>query len=124
MKFRPFICIFVLMMLLVPACNGNLTNSIPVSTPTAPISASSELTPAFLAANGYLSPNLPRITCQELKQRLDSGESVIIVDVRARVGFKLFNIVGAINIPNEPEDESIAGIKALPKDKLIVFYCA
>ncbi len=124
MKFRPFICILLLMMLLVPGCNGNSTSSIPVSTPTAPISASSELTPAFLAANGYLSPHLPRITSQELKQRLDNGESVTIVDVRARVGFKLFNIVGAINIPNDPEDESIASIKALPKDKLIVFYCA
>ena len=109
--------------LLAAGCDGKPSGT-GVSTPTAPISASSELTPAFLTANGYASPNLPRITCQELKQRLDNGEAVIIVDVRPMVGFKLFSISGAINIPNEPEDESLAGIRALPRDRLIVFYCA
>lgn len=124
MKFRPFYCLFVVAAVTVSGCDGGSTGSItPLTTATAPISASSDLTPSFLAANGYMLPDLPRITSEELKMKLDQGEAVTIVDVRPRVGFKLFSIAGAINVPNEPEDESIAGLRYLPKDRLIVFYC-
>jgi hypothetical protein len=115
----------VILSLMIPVgCGGNPTSGTEMpTTPTVPVSESSQLTPAFLAANGYASPGLPRITAQELKQQLDRKEAVTIVDVRARVGFKLFSIQGAINIPNDPEEESIAGLRSLPKDRLIVFYC-
>jgi hypothetical protein len=120
-----FGCLFIFLGLMIPiGCDGNSTTGTgTLTTSTAPVSESSQLTPAFLAANGYASPGFPRITSQELKQMVDNGQAVAIVDVRARVGFKLFSIQGAINIPNDPEGESIAGLLSLPKDRLIVFYC-
>jgi hypothetical protein len=124
MKFKLLGCLFFITVIAVSGCDGaSATRATTLTTATAPISRSSDLTPSYLAANGYASPDLPRITSQELKQRLDNGEAVTIVDVRARVGFKLFSIKGAINIPNDPEEESITGLRSLPKDRLIVFYC-
>ena len=100
--------------MLTAGCGGDATSSEQSTSP---------LSPSYLAANGYASPNLPRITCEELKQKVDKGDAIVIVDVRPRVGFELFSIPGAINIPNEPEADSAAMLRALPKDKLIVFYC-
>jgi predicted sulfurtransferase len=71
------------------------------------------------------SPALPmaevrRVTIAELKDALEKGE-VVILDVRGEVEYKLGHIKGARSIP--------LGLIAqqsgdLPRDKLIVTYCA
>ena len=71
------------------------------------------------------SPALPmaevrRVTIPELRDALEKGEAVVL-DVRGEVEYKLGHIKGARSIP--------LGLIAqhsgdLPRDKLIVTYCA
>jgi 3-mercaptopyruvate sulfurtransferase SseA len=61
-----------------------------------------------------------RISVAELRRMMTKGETVV-VDVRAPETYKQGHIKGAISIPHE---EVAARASELPKDKLIVFYCA
>jgi len=42
-----------------------------------------------------------KLTAEEAKARMDSGEAIVIVDVRTPEEFKSGHIPGAINVPNE-----------------------
>jgi 3-mercaptopyruvate sulfurtransferase SseA len=61
-----------------------------------------------------------RVTVAEFKAMADRGEAVA-VDVRTKEQFDGGHIKGALSLPR-PELAKRAG--ELPKDKLIVFYCA
>jgi len=63
--------------------------------------------------------DVPRITAEELKGKLDRGVDVIIVDTRGKNIFEQEHIKGAISIPLDEVEERH---KELPKDKEIVFY--
>jgi len=65
---------------------------------------------------------IERITARELKDRLQRGEDVIIVDARAPYAYEASNIIprGAVRIAPGAENGEIA---RLPKDKLIVTVC-
>jgi 3-mercaptopyruvate sulfurtransferase SseA len=54
----------------------------------------------------------------ELKKEIDSGSSVMLIDVRSAASFAKESIPGAINIPL---DELEAHLKELPKDTSLVF---
>jgi 3-mercaptopyruvate sulfurtransferase SseA len=59
---------------------------------------------------------VPRITAEELKQRLDDGEDILIIDTRT--GRRLFDsghIPGAIMKPASYDD--------VAHDQVIVIYC-
>ncbi len=66
--------------------------------------------------------NIPRITVQELKAKMDKGEDLVILDVRTGNDYEgsKIKIKGAVRM-------SIVNIedryKQLPKDKEIVTYC-
>ena len=62
-----------------------------------------------------------RISPEELKQKLDSGEDIAIIDVRHALDFEAdpYIIPGAQRIPYE-QSESYAEV---PKDREIVVYC-
>jgi len=62
---------------------------------------------------------VPRITAEELKGKLDRGVDVIIVDARGKDSFEQEHIKGAISMPL---GEVEARHQELPKDKEIVFY--
>jgi membrane protein DedA with SNARE-associated domain len=65
---------------------------------------------------------IARITVEELKQKLDTGEDVTIVDLRHSVEFEAEpdTIPGALHLDAaELEDEN----GALPRDREIVLYC-
>lgn len=62
----------------------------------------------------------PRVTVSELKEMVDQGRAVI-VDVRDRVSYSTEHIPGSINIPFQ---ETASRIGELPRDKMIVTYCA
>jgi rhodanese-related sulfurtransferase len=72
---------------------------------------------------------VPRITCEELKQMMDEGVDLVVVDTRWEGAYKREpHIKGAVNIPGTilpPMTEQIIEIKlmALPWDKTIIFYC-
>jgi hypothetical protein len=84
----------------------------------------------FVAMNLLIAPvvfsamdNVPRITVQELKAKMDRGEDMVILDVRLGseyAGSKI-KIKGAIRIPVfELEDNRY---KELPRDKDVIAYC-
>lgn len=61
-----------------------------------------------------------RVSVGELQQMLARNEAVA-VDVRSPESYRESHIKGALLMPGE---EVAARAKELPKDKLIVFYCA
>jgi hypothetical protein len=79
-------------------------------------------TTAELAAQDFISPELPRITAERLKQFMDSEESFALVDVRDGFQYRAKHLPGAISLPLNTGDEQIAGFLALPKDELIFIY--
>ena len=71
-------------------------------------------------ASAAAGDNARRVTLSELQKMLEDGEAVVY-DTRAKGDYDTGHIKGARSMPLS-EVESRAG--ELPKDKLIVFYCA
>ena len=102
---------------------------------TTPPPTTETITPATtpsaeeLAEQGFALPEIPRITCEELKQMMDRGDDFVLVDTRSvEWGYDLGHLPGAISIPNQPEppytEEWVTmKLEGLPTDKLIIFYC-
>ena len=67
-------------------------------------------------------PETPRMTIDELKRRIDSGEKFTIIDVRNPHAWAESNVMmpGAIHLPIEEIDKHISQI---PKNRPIVAYC-
>jgi ABC-type glycerol-3-phosphate transport system substrate-binding protein len=63
---------------------------------------------------------VPRISAQELKERLDNGDAIAVADTRQEYLYDAKHITGAISVPSllaeSPLDE-------LPLDHEIVLYC-
>ena len=76
--------------------------------------------PAGPAPQPQPTDNVRRVTVDELQQALAAHQAVI-VDVRNDVAYKNGHIKGALLIPATDIDKHLA---ELPKDKLIVTYCA
>jgi sulfur-carrier protein adenylyltransferase/sulfurtransferase len=62
------------------------------------------------------------LTAVELKQRLDSGEKLALIDVREPVEWEIVKIEGATLIP-KGDIESGEGLAKLPQDRPAVLYC-
>ncbi len=75
--------------------------------------------PTVTEATTADSDDVPRITAQELKAKLDAGQAVVF-DARQQEPYTKQHIAGAISLP---EDEVAARLAELPTDKLAVFYC-
>lgn len=62
-----------------------------------------------------------RITPEELKQKLDSGEDIMIIDVRHSLDFEAdpYIIPGALRIPSE----QLESYPEVPKDREVIVYC-
>jgi 3-mercaptopyruvate sulfurtransferase SseA len=77
-----------------------------------------------LERQGFLHPELPRITAEGLKHKLDSGEPVVVVDTRLSMFYNGGHIPESINIPVTTQaDLEDPPFNDLPKDREIVFYC-
>jgi hypothetical protein len=90
--------------------------------------ASVESTPAVLSvAVVTVTPvvsqgdEIARIGVEELWNRLQAGEAIVVADARSRQSYDLQHIAGAISMP---EGEVAARASELPRDRLVVFYCA
>jgi len=145
---RMVVCIpLVLVVLLVAACASGATPTAPPA--TAPSSTTETTTPATaavsptmdsitpvappsaedLAAQGFALPEIPRITCEELKQMMDGGDDFVLVDTRSvEWGYNTGHLPGALSIPNQAEppytEEWVTmQLEGLPTDELIIFYC-
>ncbi|HTG01311.1 MAG TPA: VTT domain-containing protein [Nitrospirota bacterium] len=62
-----------------------------------------------------------RISPEELKQKLDSGDDVMIIDVRHSLDFETepFIIPGTLRIPSE----QLENYPEMPKDREVIVYC-
>ena len=76
--------------------------------------------PALPAQPASAGDNARRVTITELQKMLENGEAVVY-DTRSKGDYDTGHIKGALSLPLS-EVESRTG--ELPKDKLIVFYCA
>ncbi|MBD0330976.1 MAG: rhodanese-like domain-containing protein [Thermoleophilia bacterium] len=63
------------------------------------------------------------ITRAELRERLDSGEELFLVEVLPREAFERVHLPGAINIPRDELDR-LAPQLVPDKDAEVVTYCA
>jgi len=68
------------------------------------------------------SLRIARITPEELKQKIDAGEEVLIVDLRHSTNFEAEpNVIpGAVHLDMEDLDEAQ---EAIPRDREIILYC-
>ncbi len=66
--------------------------------------------------------DIPRITVQELKAKIDNGGGLVIVDVRTGKDYEgsRIKIKGAVRIPIVQLEERY---RELPVDKEIITYC-
>lgn len=120
MKGKIFGGLLILLLLLPIACKGPEVTPLEEEVVT-PI-------PEVLAEEGFALPEIPRITCEELKQVMDNGVDFVLVDTRLEFSFKEGRLKGAINISDTPlppltEEMITAKLLMLPRDKLIVLYC-
>jgi 3-mercaptopyruvate sulfurtransferase SseA len=98
------LCIILFTVLLVPfAWSGNPTSTGTSIQQTLPAS----------------EREVPRISPEELKERLDKKEKITIVDVRSVKEFDAQHIAGAISIPLH---QILLRQKELPREQEIVFY--
>jgi predicted sulfurtransferase len=63
---------------------------------------------------------IARISPAEAKKAFDEG-SVVFVDTRAEVAYRMEHIKGALNIPAEAFQMRFAEV---PRDKTIIIYCS
>jgi membrane protein DedA with SNARE-associated domain len=77
----------------------------------------------FIARHRFLRElRIARITAEELKQKLDAGEDVVIVDLRHSVDFEAdpHTIPGAFRIDAKDLEEHD---ERLPRDREVILYC-
>jgi rhodanese-related sulfurtransferase len=65
---------------------------------------------------------IPRITIHELKDMIDRGESVMILDTQPKAIFEKVHIKGAVSLPWKARI-TLQDVSSLPRDKAIVTYC-
>jgi len=113
---RPILFVIFSAVLVLSACGGGATTTTTTGIPEPP-------SPEELAKQGFLLPDLPRKTCEQLKYMIDNGEPVVIVDTRLEFFFNMGHIPQSINIIYDPNNVNPEGFLPLPKDVPIVFYC-
>jgi rhodanese-related sulfurtransferase len=110
-------------------CSGNTPSS---TVSTVPVESALTVSPSYeiLIKDGFADPSMPRITSEDLKLQLDSGEEIILIDSRSEYKIKMGYLPGAISIRyaiNSPypgeEDEMDRKLAALPNDTMKVLYC-
>jgi hypothetical protein len=62
-----------------------------------------------------------RITPEELRQKLESGEDIVVVDVRSSLESDADSVPGALRIPLEDLDARHGDI---PRDRDIILFCS
>ena len=116
--------LFAAMLLLSISCTGPAgTATTTTTTTTTTTGIPGPPSPEELAAQGFLLPELPRITCEQLKQMMDNEEPLVVVDTRLEFFFNMGHLPQSINIQFQLEDEQTTSFLALPKDRPIIFYC-
>ncbi|MDD2252049.1 MAG: rhodanese-like domain-containing protein [Dehalococcoidales bacterium] len=113
--------LFLAVLLMLPAaCTPSQTTTTP-GIPSAPDASE-------LESLGFVSPHIPRVSCEELKFMMDNEEDFVLVDTRFKLFYDEQHLPGAVFIQGEPtplltQQWIDNQLKNLPQDKTIVFYC-
>jgi len=77
---------------------------------------------SFAPAQSPAADSIPRISIQELKEKIDRGEPIVILDVRSGADYEpsKVKITGAVRIPLSQLNDRYG---ELPKDREIIAYC-
>jgi rhodanese-related sulfurtransferase len=67
------------------------------------------------------SAEIEKVQVEELKKMMENKADIVIVDNQPKVAYDMGHIPGAINVPWATE---IKRPKGLPRDKLLILYCA
>lgn len=98
------------------ACDSSAEIAAPTAAPTAvPEPPTAAPIPTVIPGPAD-SSEVPRTTPEELKEHLDSGEEILIVDTRGQVAYDYRHVPGAVMAPENYDD--------VPHDQEIVLYCA
>jgi len=85
------------------------------------------LIPLAFGGEKELFPNIPRITVEEVKKKVDRGDKdFVLLDVRDSASYTAGHIKGAVNIYYDPTGDPMNRqmiLMALPMDRMIVTYC-
>lgn len=86
-----------------------------------PVTASVPMvTAAAQPTNPIPYPGVPRISIEEAREKLETGQAVV-VDVRTKNTYDQAHLPGSISLP---EDEIEARLDELPHNKELILYCA
>ncbi len=66
--------------------------------------------------------DVPRINIQELKQMMDSGTEVTLLDIQPKEVYEMGHIKGAISFPWKSK-VNMQDIRKIPRNKPVVTYC-
>lgn len=142
------VCLVLVFTLVIAACSGGetistTTTTTPSTNTTTPPTTSMATSPTTSPTNtvitkdplkppspeeldrqGFSLPELPRITCEQLKNMMDNKEPLILIDTRVTLIYDMGNIPQSINIPIDMEEiDLIDRLLMLPKDKPVIVYC-
>jgi hypothetical protein len=134
-----FLSITVIIAVLLIASCGGATGSTTIATSTTPTTTAAQTTTIPIATTpdaslgapsvqelteeDFILPELPRITAERLKQFMDDGEPLVVIDTRIKFLYDLGHLPESINIPYNPEDAQTTSFLLLPKDRFIILYC-
>jgi uncharacterized lipoprotein YajG len=112
----------LVLLLALAACSAQTSTSIArhECTPDCPADIQPDLVPGQ-APKSTPSGNVPRISIEELRQKMESKADILIVDNRSKGEYDIDHIKGAISVPLAT---IVAGVWAIPVDKELIFYCA
>ena len=102
------------------ARNCSAYNAQPVAAVT--MSATPLETSASLETAAPVVPEYHKITAEEAKARMDSGDPLLIVDVRTAEEYASGHVPGAINVPNEGILDEMP-VELPDKNAEILVYC-
>ena len=116
---KKLLLVVPILLLATLACNAAL----PQTAPTQPAISTLELPQSQQGQDDLpqTEADVPRVTVEDAKAALDSGEA-IIVDVRSAEAYAEGHIAGAISIPLGEFENNIANV-SLEKDQWIITYC-
>ncbi len=117
-RLRPLYFILGLMLIasLLIACGSSAEPAEPTAAPTSTPEPSTATPPLGESQAPTVSTEVPRITPEELKERLDNGEEIVVIDTRGKSSYDVRHLPGAI-LESDSYDE-------YSRDQVIVFYCA
>ena len=64
---------------------------------------------------------IPRIKAEELKKLIESKADIVVVDNQPKDAYEMEHIPGAVNFPWAMQ---VKGPVDLPRDKVLILYCA